>query len=244
MNYGLIAPHEARENEAFPVVVTSCNNFKDVQSVDINGTQVYLADDYGCETIKHDCFCWEFGTSGEQTLTVTITNKDTSQEVLSTTVTVMTDEEDRLLTNNQELLSIDSSILSHLPCGRLDWLYKIRHATKDILLDLQEQRWFRSCECNKKSCNTCCDYINNEDFQVVASDLYDLNDIRIWANYYTLYLIYNDLWDSVDDVNYRKSLDYYNMALKARDRSIVRINNQEQALMPKNKRSITLRRGL
>lgn len=235
----IITPLMAQKNEVFPVIVTG---FDDEGTIHVNGVKVYDSNDENCNTLIDHCYSISGDTEGEFTVAVVINEGEAGERTYQETVIIVNPEDDELLTSNSELISIDSNIMSNLPCGRGDWRYLIRHATTDIILEMREMGWGNPCDCKAVTCATCCDYIAEDN--ITFDNIADIKEVRMWANYYVLYLVHDNLWDSVDDVNFRKAEKYAEKAEEYKRRARIKFTDGQKIYKPKTKRNATFNRGL
>lgn len=238
MELNFIIPLLARVDEVFPISLYSCDENL-IDKITVNGSLLYdssLHDD--CSKIIEKCLCFSFNSDGQKTLTIDVLFKDTTIKTVIKNIEIITELNDIVFTSDDQLQIIDSNIHSHLPCGRLSYLYKIRQATKDILAMMAEYR----IKNNGIDCSCLCESEINK--FVEASEIYSIDDVRQWANYYTLYLIHNELNDSVEDIHKQKADYYYQMASTARDRALIRFKNTTGFYIPKTKARVKLVRSL
>ena len=238
MQNNIIVPLLVRVGEVFPISLFSCDE-NSIDTITVNGNVLYdssLYDD--CAKVIEKCLCFSFNIAGNNLLTVDILFKDTTTQTILKTIETILELDDIVFTTDDQLQIIDSNAHSHLPCGRLSWLYKIRQATKDILSQMAEYR----IKNNGIDCSYLCQ--SEIDKFVEASEIYNIDDVRQWTNYYTLYLIHNELNDSVDDIHKQKADYYYQMATNARDRALIRFKNSTGFYIPETKTKTKLVRGL
>jgi len=152
---------------------------------------------------------WQYDTEGEKQITLRITSgSDTpvTQEVTAV-VECLTAEQDHLLSADQDLVAIESKILSWVPAGRNSFLYAHREAQRQIL----EWLWTNGF---KKSNGS----------KVEKSDLLDIEEFRFWSRFVTLRLIFNDISNSVDDIFDKKAKAYKNEEFLWRNKASLKLD--------------------
>lgn len=232
---GALIPDVARVDEVFPIQLIACD-FSEVDTISINTSLLYdSSNEDECDKFKDNCLCFSINAVGLATVTIDIVFKDLSTKQIIKAINILSEVDDIVFSSDDQLQIIDSNILSHLPCGRTSWLYKIRQATSDIVQMMTE---FKLLE-NNSNCSCLCDSSGNY-IGVSPSDLYNIDDVRQWANYYTLYLVHNELNDQVGDIHSVKADYYYKMASAAMDRSRVRFKSSSGFYLPIKRRVIKL----
>lgn len=136
-----------------------------------------------------------FDAAGTKTLTVKAISgageKTTTRDIL-----VLTEEEDRLFSSDEDLLLHEENIHSLLRHGKATFKNIHRLAQKEILRELNEK--YPSKNLTKES-------------------LVKLEQVRAWSKYLTLHYIYESNIKSADDFHVEKSKTYYDLADFARN---------------------------
>lgn len=156
---------------------------------------------------------WAYATEGEKTVSISVTTDDVPT-VKELTLTVVTEEEDRLFSNDKDIVSQEVDIARFLRPGRSSFLDFHRVAQKMILDDL-DQKGITDFQGNK----------------LTKHDIFDTEEIREWSRYLALSLIYKSVQSEVDDVYAEKSLMYENMATRNSKRATIRLDlNQDETV--------------
>lgn len=124
---------------------------------------------------------WEYATDGDKTITVRITT-DGSPVTETKTLTVISAADDKLFSRDSELTQHESNILKYVRPGRNTFLDFHRRAQTEILewLDLKG-------------------YHDDDGNKLTKDSIVDVSEVRYWATFATLRLIFNDLWNSQGD---------------------------------------------
>lgn len=152
---------------------------------------------------------WAYATAGEKTATVRVTT-DGAPTTKEITLTVVSEADDRLFSNDKDIISHEADIYRFLREGRASFLDFHRVAQKMILDDL-DQRGLVDSNGNK----------------LTALDIFDLEEVKEWSRYLALSLIFKSVQGEVDDVYSIKAQSYMNMADKQRTRTTVRLDTNQ-----------------
>src|SRR6056297_1134930 len=149
---------------------------------------------------------WSYATAGEKTATVRVTT-DGVPTTKEYTINVVSEADDKLFSNDKDIISHEVDIYRFLRPGRGSFLDMHRVAQKMILDDL-DQRGLTDNQGNK----------------LVAADIFDLEEICEWSKYLTLYLIFTSVQSEVDDVYAIKAKSYLDMAGRQSTRASIRLD--------------------
>lgn len=150
---------------------------------------------------------WQYsGATRTVTATVRITT-DGAPVTFSDTIEVTTAADDMLLSNDKDLTAIEEDILKFVPKGRNSWLNVHRKAQQLILDEIDERG-----------------ITNTDGTRITKDQLVEIEDFRQWSAYMTLWLIMNDISNSVDDKFANKAASYKNTMDFHRERSFMRID--------------------
>lgn len=153
---------------------------------------------------------WSYDTAGDKTVSVRVTT-DGSSTTKTYTVSVVSAADDKLFSNDKDIISHEVDVFRYLRPGRSSFLDFHRIAQKMILDDL-DQRGITDADNNK----------------LVAADIFDLEEVSEWSKYLALHLIFKSVQGEVDDVYGIKSQSYWEMAQKQASRSYIRLDvNQD-----------------
>lgn len=149
---------------------------------------------------------WQYSTEGDQTVNIRVTT-DGAPVIASGTITVITAANDTLFSGDQDLTALEEEILRYVPKGRNSFLNVHRKAQSIILSELDERG------------------IQNHDGTRITKDqIVEIDDFNKWSTYLVLWLIMQDISNSVDDKfdqkakMYKKRMDFH------RERSFLRID--------------------
>lgn len=120
---------------------------------------------------------------------------------------VYSENGDALFCNDSDLTSFESDILKWVPAGRASFLNMARKA-QDKILEWLDQNG----------------YTDNNGQKYTKFAMVDISEVKPWAIYLTLELIYRSIHNSVDDVFRQKAKDYAAEAVTARNRVVIRLD--------------------
>lgn len=143
---------------------------------------------------------WAYSTEGDKTVTVRITT-DGDPVTLSKTVSVVTEAEDALLSTDDDLIALETDIMNYLPDGKNSYKY-IHRKAQSLILDYLDKAGYRDTK--------------NE--RLTKAAIVDKEPFKTWSKYMALRLIFDDLWNSQEDVFYQKARMYQSLEADSRNR--------------------------
>lgn len=150
---------------------------------------------------------WAYsGTSRTVTVGLRVTT-DGAPVVSTVDVDVVTAADDKLFSDDKGLLRLESDIMDFLPKDRSSFIFMHRKA-RDLILD-----WFNEMG-----------YRNLDGTKITADEVLDVDEVRRWAEYQTLSLIFQDASNIVDDKHDVKSKHYDSRAVDAKRRAVVHLD--------------------
>jgi len=145
---------------------------------------------------------WEYQTDGVKTVTLEITNGVVPVVTTFTKqITVITAANDKLLSSDQDLSSLEPDVLKWVPQGKNSFLNVHRNA-QALILD-----WLDSIRVWK-----------DDGSKLTKDDLSYSDDLHQLSIYITLELIYMGISNKVDDVFLSKAREYRNKAVDLKNR--------------------------
>lgn len=153
---------------------------------------------------------WIYQTDGIKTVTIQVTTTMTAPpntvtvETQSFDIEVITAEDDKLFSTDQDLIEYETDILKYVRPGRSSWLDYHRKA-QELIVDFMNKRGSRDVELNK----------------FTKDNFVDILEVREWSTALTLSLIYRNLSNAVDDIFDRKHRQYDSKVSDARSRLFV-----------------------
>lgn len=150
---------------------------------------------------------WAYETEGTKTVSVRITTDiDNSEESYS--IEVVTEETDKLFSDDADLYPYEPQINRYLPLGKSSYKYAHRASQRKIIAYLDEHRiWKR------------------DGSRYTKEDLIDIQDFKYWSIFQTLLLIFESSQINRDDIFQEKRQEYENDMLAARSRGALRLDN-------------------
>lgn len=149
---------------------------------------------------------WAYLTEGEKTVTVSVTT-DGVATTKDFTILALTESEDKLFSNDQDIISHEVDIYRFLRPGRSSFLDFHRVAQKMILDDLDQKG-----------------LTDNQGNKLTKEDIYDIEEVKEWSKYLSLSLIYRSVQSEVGDVYDEKAQMYKNMAASNSKRATIRLD--------------------
>lgn len=153
---------------------------------------------------------WQYDSEGDKIITCRITSGVSPNEVVestSLTLECLSSLEDKLLSSDQDLVAIESKILSWVPVGRNSFKYAHREAQRQIL----EWLWTNG-------------FTKIDGSRITTEEILDIEEFRFWSRYVTLRLIFNDLSNAVDDIFDKKSKAYKNEEFLWRNKAALKLD--------------------
>lgn len=151
------------------------------------------------------------GASREIVPQVRVTT-DTDQ-TLNGAISLLTSEDDKLFSNDQDLVAFETDILKWVPNGRASFLNVHRAAQTKILEMLDESG-----------------VVDSQGNKLTKTAVIDNTEVNAWSRDMTLQLIFQGLANAKDDIFTTKSAHYASEALKRKARAVLRLdlNGDEQ----------------
>jgi len=142
---------------------------------------------------------WQYASDGDKVVSVRITTSGAPITVTKTVVSV-TFVVDKLFATDSDLASIEHNITKYVPDGKSSFKYIHRESQKQML------EWL---------------YINGyrkfDGSRITVDEVIEVENVRYWATYLALHLIFQDLSNQPDDVFDKKSRLYENTEHKWRE---------------------------
>jgi hypothetical protein len=153
---------------------------------------------------------WQYSTPGIKQITLRVTSGVDPDKVIEDrvlTIEVLTEADDKLLSQDHDLVAIESKILHWVPQGRSTFKYVHREAQKNIL----EWLWVNG-------------YRMDNGQRIRKEQILDVEEFKFWSTYVTLRLIFNDLSNAMDDIFGKKAKEYENREFLWRTRAVLKVD--------------------
>ena len=147
-----------------------------------------------------------YETVGDKVCTVRLTSDLGTKEV-SKTISVISEEDDRLFSNDSMLADYEQNIFGLLPSGRQSFKYAHRKSQEDILRDLIESG-----------------------HKVDKVVIFDIKEVQRWSTFKTLALIFESNVMIEGDVHIRKTEIYQIKESEARNSALIRFDNNKDGI--------------
>lgn len=151
--------------------------------------------------------------SAPKIATVTIENIDAVSVSKSILLQVYSEAGDHLFCSDQDLVAHEPDLLKWVPPGRSSFKDVYRRAQKLIVAWLDEKG-----------------YVNVFGDKFTKMDIVDVEEVRQWATFMSLRLIFDGISNAVDDVFARKAIAYSILEEGARNRSILRLDTNKDGI--------------
>ncbi len=150
---------------------------------------------------------WQYsGLSRTVDVTVRVTT-DGAPVTFTESLEVLTSTDDKLFSDDYDLLVKEEDILKWLPDGRTSFKYKHRQVQTMIIEDFNERG-----------------VVDDDQNKLTKAAFLDIEEVRQWALNMTLSLIFKDNSNVVGDVFDLKAADYMSEALTHKHRAFYRLD--------------------
>lgn len=135
---------------------------------------------------------WQYNLEGTKTISLRVT---TDGVPVTTTLDIvcLTEAEDKLFSDDQDLVRHETSILKYVPRGKNTYKYVHRLCQTECLEQLYKDGYFAT-----------------DGSKLTKAEVIDVEEMRQWSKFMALRLIFRDLSNAVDDIYDRKSKMYEN----------------------------------
>lgn len=152
---------------------------------------------------------WQYEASGSYTIAL----RANSDEVTST-ISVVTAESDYLFSDDQRLKQHEPDILKWVQAGRNSY-FDVHRRCQEMIVDYLDQQNYRDNSGNKY---TKVDIVNRE-------------EVRSWATFMALRVIFEGLSNAIDDIFAVKAARYEKLEVKARDRASLSLDKSGDGII-------------
>lgn len=167
---------------------------------------------------------WAYQVDGDAIVTLKITDDTLTEYTESFTINVVTEEDDYLFSSDQNLISKELDIRKYIPKGRNTWKDKHRDAQRLIVDHLNDQG-----------------ITNLSGGRLTKDAIVDIEEVRKWSTYLVLYLIFEDIKVTEDDVFAAKSSKYETLSGDASEKAFIRLDTSGDGNEDTSKNLITTR---
>lgn len=156
---------------------------------------------------------WQYSTDGDKTVSLRVTT-DGSPELLTATLPVITEADDKLFSTDSQLLPYEPNILKWVREGRNSFKDVHRAAQDRILKFLDENKFWD---------------INGN--PLTKDDVIDVSEFNDWSKFMVLKFIFEGLSNATDDIFHEKALRYREKEELARNRAIIRVDKDNDGIV-------------
>lgn len=165
---------------------------------------------------------YQYSSDGDKTVTVRVTTDGTPVTV-SSTISVVTEADDKLFSKDADLTSHESEILKYVDKGRNSFKNVHRRAQSIILAYLDEHRIW-----------------DKDGNRLTKDDIVDIQEVTEWSKFTTLRLIFEDRSNGVDDLFQNKASLYEAYEQRARNRGTLRLDTNNDGVINNNDNKVDL----
>jgi len=155
-----------------------------------------------------------FSAPGAVVPTVRLTLTDATTHSGSGAITVVSSVDDRVFASDQDLVSIIPDVTKYIRAGRATFLDVHREAARQIFDWLDEKG-----------------FVNSSGNKFVQADLTDVEEVRRWATYTALRIIFDGLSNAVDDIFDKKARGFEKQEIAVRQRAILRLDVDDDGIV-------------
>lgn len=175
---------------------------------------------------------WAYEVDGLITPSVKlVTSLGDKTKIYTSGIIVLTQDEDALFSDDNDLIPFETDILKYLPKGKNSYIYAHRKAQERILAFLDEQRIWKL-----------------DSSRYTKQDIIDLDgefkdQFKQWSTFQTLVIIFENLQSANADIFQEKKSEYEKLMLQARNRASLRLDQDGNSIIdptPYNIRTTTL----
>lgn len=142
----------------------------------------------------------------EKTVTLKVSNATTNKTIVRK-LPIISEEEDHLFSNDDQLRQHEHEINKYLPAGRSSFKNVHRRA-QTLMID-----WL-----NKEG------YTDETGEKLTKDRVVDITEVRQWATFMTLRLIMEDMSNALDDIYAEKAKRYRELENSFRDAAVLRLD--------------------
>lgn len=149
---------------------------------------------------------WAYELEGVKTVSVRMTT-DIGTKTKTFDLDALTEEEDALFSDDNDLYPYEPNIRKYLPKGKGSFTYAHRAAQEKILSYLDEQRIWK-----------------NDGTKYQKHDITEKAEFKLWSVFQTLLIIFEGTQVSNNDIFEEKKMDYMKDMKSARNRASLRLD--------------------
>lgn len=166
---------------------------------------------------------WAYETDGFKDVSVRIEAVSGNKtKTYMAGINVLTEDEDALLSNDNDLYPYETDIKNYIPRGKNSFIYAHRKSQERIISYLDEQRIWK-----------------DDNSRYTKQDIIDLDgefkeQFRQWSTLQTLLIIFESIQVSNGDIFQEKKQEYDNLMRQARNRAALRLDQDGDGVVDKN----------
>lgn len=150
---------------------------------------------------------YAFATAGTKTIQCRITCGSNGPTTVSKTLSAVTEASDQLFSADSDLQVAESDILKYVQAGRNTFKNVHRAAQDEIIRYFDEQG-----------------YVDANGVPLTKAAVIDNNEVRLWAKFMVLRMIFEDLSNTSEDKFEKKAAYYQEKEVVHRGKSLIRLD--------------------
>ncbi len=131
-----------------------------------------------------------YDADGVKDVTLRITT-DGAPVIVTKQITVLSVADDALFASDSDLQAIETDVMKWVPKGKSTWNFVHRKVQEKILTELYKSQ-----------------IVATDNTKLTAAEVIDKAEVREWATYLALSIIFYSISNSVDDIFSRKAMQY------------------------------------
>ena len=133
---------------------------------------------------------WIYTTAGTKTITLQITTS-AAPVTFTASIVVLDKNTEVLFSSDNDLYNIENDILKFVPAGKNSFVFVHRQVKEDLLEEIYRNK-----------------ILNTTGQRLVEADVIDSTELKYWAKYRALRIIFEGLSNAVDDIFDKKASKY------------------------------------
>ncbi len=146
---------------------------------------------------------WGYSSTGIKTVTTKVTTEGGTFSTQTSTILVISEVDDYLFSNDQDLRLHVPDVLKYIPDGKSSYK-NIHRRAQSMILDYLDEQGVR----------------DKNDARLTKAAFVDKQEVKEWSTFLSLRLIFDGLWNTREDVFFARAREFEKSERSARDRFI------------------------
>jgi hypothetical protein len=152
---------------------------------------------------------WSYGSAGVYQVGVKLT-EGLNVHIFTKDITILTEAQDKLFSDDSDLISYQNDIMKYLPESRSSWNFVIRRAQEEILSWIDEKG-----------------FVNSDQTKVTKDQILDVSEVKDLSIFKSLRIIYSSLSNALDDFFQKKATFWEAYEKRAELRCVLRLDTSK-----------------